>query len=109
MKIAAQTGIARLSAKKVPEYRLRDRDIVITTLFFHPDYTVGTGVSPIQPARVSRVADFTASEESHLALKNYFYYPYILAKATAIRKPFFIRRPMSTSCATRFLRTQALN
>ncbi len=89
MKIAAQTEIARLSAKKVPEHTLRDRDIVITTLFFHPDYTVGTGVSPIQPARVSRVADFTASEESHLALKNYFHYPYILAKATQIRKPFF--------------------
>lgn len=64
--------VSKEANKKVPEHTLRDRDIVITTLFFHPDYTVGTGVSPIQPARVSRVADFTASEESHLALKNYF-------------------------------------
>ena len=37
--------------------------------FFHPDYTVGMGVSPIQPAH-RRFADFTASEELHLALKQ---------------------------------------
>lgn len=44
--------------------------------FFHPDYTVGSGIpfpkeSPNQP--LSRVADYTASEESHLALKNFSY------------------------------------
>ncbi len=37
-------------------------------IFFHPDYTVGPGVAPGQP--LSRVADFTASGESHPALKT---------------------------------------
>lgn len=37
-------------------------------IFFHPDYTVGPGVSPGQP--LSRVADYTASGESHPALKT---------------------------------------
>ena len=42
--------------------------------FFYPDYTVGSGVpffeeSPNQP--LARVADYTASEELHLALKNF--------------------------------------
>ena len=49
------------------------------SFFFHPDYTVGFGIpaaartarSPDQP--LSRVADFTASEELHLALKNFSY------------------------------------
>ena len=35
--------------------------------FFHPDYTVGTGVSPVQLAR----ADFTAGRELHPALKTF--------------------------------------
>ena len=38
------------------------------SLFFHPDYTVGPGVSPSQPPK--RVADFTASREFHPAPKN---------------------------------------
>ena len=37
-------------------------------IFFHPDYTVGFGVSPNQP--FARVADFTASGEFHPALKT---------------------------------------
>ena len=37
-------------------------------IFFHPDYTVGFGVSPNQP--LARVADFTASGEFHPALKT---------------------------------------
>ena len=38
------------------------------SLFFHPDYTVGPGVSPSQPPK--RVADYTASREFHPAPKN---------------------------------------
>jgi hypothetical protein len=38
------------------------------SLFYHPDYTVGPGVSPSQPPK--RVADFTASREFHPAPKN---------------------------------------
>lgn len=34
--------------------------------FFHPDYTVGVGVSPTQLA----LADYTAGRELHPALKN---------------------------------------
>ena len=37
-------------------------------IFFHPDYTVGPGVSPGQP--LAWVADFTASGELHPALKT---------------------------------------
>lgn len=33
--------------------------------FFHPDYTVGVGISPTQ----LMLADFTAGRESHPALK----------------------------------------
>ncbi len=39
-----------------------------TICFFHPDYTVGTGISPVQP--FVRFADYTAGEELHLALKQ---------------------------------------
>lgn len=34
--------------------------------FFHPDYTVGVGISPTQ----LMLADFTAGRESHPALKT---------------------------------------
>ena len=36
-------------------------------IFFHPDCTVGTGITPVQLAR----ADFTAGRDSHPALKTY--------------------------------------
>ena len=39
------------------------------SLLFHPDYTVGVGISPTRLQM--QVADFTASGESHPALKNY--------------------------------------
>ena len=48
--------------------------------FFHPDYTVGIGISPIRGRAalfLRRVpfADFTAGEEFRLAPKNiYFFY-----------------------------------
>ena len=44
--------------------------IVLTHIFFHPDYTVGPGVSPSQRIPKYPVADFTASGESHPALKT---------------------------------------
>ena len=37
-------------------------------IFFHPDYTVGTGISPVRLPK--QFADFTASGESHPALKT---------------------------------------
>ena len=37
------------------------------SIFFHPDYTVGTGITPVQLA----LADFTAGRELHPALKTY--------------------------------------
>ena len=51
-------------------------------IFFHPDYTVGPGVSPGQP--LSRVADFTASGEFHPALKTF----YSFVPTTIIYIPF---------------------
>lgn len=38
-------------------------------LFFHPDFTVGIGISPIRGDIIS-FADYTAGEEFHLAPKN---------------------------------------
>ena len=66
--------------KKAPvkQYASRARSVSVllrsephslrTICFFHPDCTVGTGISPVQP--FSRFADFTAGEEFHLALKQ---------------------------------------
>jgi hypothetical protein len=42
--------------------------IQLAMSFFHPDYTVGIGVSPIQ--RSFALADFTAGGEVRPALKN---------------------------------------
>ncbi len=42
-------------------------------IFFHPDYTVGTGITPVH---AFRLADYTAGGESHPALK--IYYPVII-------------------------------
>ena len=36
-------------------------------IFFHPDYTVGIGIAPIQLS----LADFTAGGELHPALKSF--------------------------------------
>ena len=38
------------------------------SIFFHPDYTVGTGIAPVLLA----LADFTAGRESHPAPKTVF-------------------------------------
>ena len=50
-------------------------------MFFHPDYTVGSGITP---DHASRPAGFTAGRESHPALKISFFYHntlYIICKA----------------------------
>ena len=50
-------------------------NVVFFAFFFHPDFTVGFGVSPDRPCRAficpSWFADFTASRESHPTLKNF--------------------------------------
>jgi hypothetical protein len=38
--------------------------------FFHPDFTVGTGISPVQSFCYERVADYTADREFHPAPKK---------------------------------------
>ena len=38
------------------------------SIFFHPDYTAGTGITPVQLS----LADFTAGRESHPAPKTVF-------------------------------------
>ena len=49
----------------------------LKTLFSHPDYTVGFGISPNQ--LLMQVADYTAGRESHPAPKNY-YFIYLILK-----------------------------
>ena len=46
-------------------------------IFFHPDYTVGIGISPI---RRNALADFTAGGESHPALKILVQFLYRIAQ-----------------------------
>ena len=46
-----------------------------TIIFFHPDCTVGPGISP---DHASRLAGFTAGRESHPALKISFFFIIIL-------------------------------
>ena len=41
---------------------------------FHPDYTVGIGIAPIQERRLPFFADFTAGEELHLAPKLFYFF-----------------------------------
>ena len=48
MKKPRNLSISRLAKKDIENHRLHG---VIFTLFFHPDYTVGTGISPV-PANV---------------------------------------------------------
>ena len=46
-----------------------------TIIFFHPDCTVGPGISP---DHASRLAGFTAGRELHPAPKNHFYFFFII-------------------------------
>ena len=56
-----------LSKKKTLQ-KSRAKKQFIGFFFSHPDYTVGTGISPVHAITL---ADFTAGKESHLALKKY--------------------------------------
>ena len=46
----------------------RDAQNTALKFFYHPDYTVGTGISPVR--ELSLFADFTAGGELHSAPKN---------------------------------------
>ena len=62
-----------------PEYTLRTQTTYNDTmLFFHPDYTVGFGISPNQRIMRSR-ASFTAGGDLHPALKNLYEPTYKIA------------------------------
>lgn len=59
-----------------------------TIIFFHPDCTVGPGISP---DHASRLAGFTAGRESHPALKNsYFFYKFMICTLKCFVKVFLI-------------------
>jgi len=84
-----------LQKNKSPGYHIRG--IIIThangspepphNFFSHPDYTVGTGISPVQPP--ARVADYTAGGESHPAPKNlHLFYVVIIAQNAGYGKRF---------------------
>ena len=61
----------------------KPHQVLSSTLFSHPDYTVGSGVSPDQPPKW--VADFTAGWESHPAPKNIFYAIILLPSYRAVK------------------------
>jgi len=54
-------NISDISVKQIFQYSY--------SFFFHPDFTVGPGISPGQP--LARVADFTAGRELHPTPKKY--------------------------------------
>ena len=57
-------------------------------IFFHPDYTVGIGVSPIRLPK--QVADCTASGEFHPALKIFLLrYSYYSAYGAFVKGKFY--------------------
>ena len=53
--------------------------------FSHPDFTVGSGISPDQPPK--RVADYTAGRELHPAPKKFFFYEFIITHSFFNYKP----------------------
>ncbi len=75
-----------LLQNKTPSCNKRAQDDVRhNPLFFHPDYTVGFGISPNQPRRL---AGCTAGEELHLALKITFLLYGVLAVLSSIIRVF---------------------
>ena len=44
-----------------------------TTSLFHPDCTVGTGISPVQSLSSRESRAFTAGREFHPALRDFMY------------------------------------
>ena len=61
-------------------------------LFYHPDYTVGTGISPVREHEL--FADFTAGGELHPAPKKiqlWIYYSAVFLKMQVFYLDFFRR------------------
>jgi len=56
-----------LSNKKAPISKKDQGTRAKSHIFFHPDYTVGLGVTPSQPRE--RLVDYTTGRELHPALK----------------------------------------
>jgi len=54
-------------------------------IFYHPDYTVGIGISPIQPFGSQTI---TAGREFHPALKILLYH--YTTKSFFVKKEFFL-------------------
>ena len=85
-----------LLQNKAPSCNKRAQDDVRhNPLFFHPDYTVGFGISPNQP---KRLAGCTAGEELHLALKITFLLYGVLAvlsSKTALSETLSPEKPLN--------------
>ncbi len=62
---------------------------MFANVFFHPDYTVGTGLTPVQSKVSFRVADYTADREFHPALKNSVQKYFIFLTWNVTRNNFF--------------------
>ena len=61
-----------IGARKITSQTRQKHSGVIS--LFHPDYTVGIGISPIRERQPPFFADFTAGEEFHLAPKLFLNY-----------------------------------
>ena len=60
----------------------------VHTIFFHPDYTVGFGITP---NHALRLVGCTTGRESHPALKNsYFFYKFMICTLWCFVKVFLI-------------------
>ena len=76
---------------KAPDSKIRGETYIYASMklfFSHPDYTVGSGISPDQPPK--RVADYTAGRESHPAPKNLFFIVCLLYCITLQRATVFL-------------------
>ena len=49
-----------------------------SSVFYHPDYTVGSGITPDQPTRNGRLMDYTIGREFHPAPKTIYTFNWIL-------------------------------
>ena len=71
--------------KIIPEHAKKHK---LTFIFFHPDYTVGFGISP---NHAFRLVGCTTGRESHPALKNsYFFYKFMICTLKCFVKVFLI-------------------
>ena len=60
----------------------------VHTIFFHPDYTVGLGISP---NHALRLVGFTTGGESHPALKILIQLRQVYVEGAGLSIPFFYR------------------